>query len=175
MWPCKHFHLTCYHIYFHGVTTHVVTVVNWEFYISNETTAKLVWCKNCIQLSKNVEEHNYLLKTPLKSMYLIKGTVQHKSNGIVECKMRSLEECYSWFCHVWCVGDLHMAGSTSRDSGLKETVTLKWCTPRTNSVGEWNSGRSFLVSFIWQIFDVFFIFVFLQNCITAQGPIAFLL
>lgn len=35
-----------------------------------------------------------------------------------------------------CVGDLHMAGSTSRDSGLKETVTLKWCTPRTNSVGE---------------------------------------
>ena len=32
-------------------------------------------------------------------------------------------------------GDLHMAGSTSRDSGLKETVTLKWCTPRTNSVG----------------------------------------
>uniref|UniRef100_A0A671KZL8 Protein asunder homolog n=1 Tax=Sinocyclocheilus anshuiensis TaxID=1608454 RepID=A0A671KZL8_9TELE len=31
-------------------------------------------------------------------------------------------------------GDLHMAGSTSRDSGLKETVTLKWCTPRTNSV-----------------------------------------
>ncbi|XP_064175688.1 integrator complex subunit 13 [Anguilla rostrata] len=31
-------------------------------------------------------------------------------------------------------GDLHPAGSTSRDSGLKETVTLKWCTPRTNSV-----------------------------------------
>ncbi|XP_028810432.1 integrator complex subunit 13 isoform X1 [Denticeps clupeoides] len=31
-------------------------------------------------------------------------------------------------------GDLHMAGSTSRDSGLKETVTLKWCTPRTNNV-----------------------------------------
>ncbi|XP_029901909.1 integrator complex subunit 13 [Myripristis murdjan] len=31
-------------------------------------------------------------------------------------------------------GDLHMAGSTSRDSGLKETVTLKWCTPRTNSI-----------------------------------------
>uniref|UniRef100_A0A8C2FAC1 Integrator complex subunit 13 n=1 Tax=Cyprinus carpio TaxID=7962 RepID=A0A8C2FAC1_CYPCA len=24
--------------------------------------------------------------------------------------------------------------NTSRDSGLKETVTLKWCTPRTNSV-----------------------------------------
>uniref|UniRef100_A0A673H5P5 Protein asunder homolog n=1 Tax=Sinocyclocheilus rhinocerous TaxID=307959 RepID=A0A673H5P5_9TELE len=31
-------------------------------------------------------------------------------------------------------GDLHMAGSTSRDSGLKETVTLKWCTPRTNRI-----------------------------------------
>lgn len=83
-------------------------------------------------------------------MGLIKGIVQHKSNTFVECEMRSLEECYSCFCHVshvWCVGDLHMAGSTSRDSGLKETVTLKWCTPRTNSVGEWNSGKSFL-SFI---------------------------
>ncbi|XP_023671031.1 integrator complex subunit 13 isoform X2 [Paramormyrops kingsleyae] len=31
-------------------------------------------------------------------------------------------------------GDLHPTGSTPRDSGLKETVTLKWCTPRTNSV-----------------------------------------
>uniref|UniRef100_A0A671SK80 Protein asunder homolog n=1 Tax=Sinocyclocheilus anshuiensis TaxID=1608454 RepID=A0A671SK80_9TELE len=37
---------------------------------------------------------------------------------------------------IWTLdhSDLHMAGSTSRDSGLKETVTLKWCTPRTNSV-----------------------------------------
>uniref|UniRef100_A0A667WZQ4 Integrator complex subunit 13 n=1 Tax=Myripristis murdjan TaxID=586833 RepID=A0A667WZQ4_9TELE len=26
------------------------------------------------------------------------------------------------------------SGGTSRDSGLKETVTLKWCTPRTNSI-----------------------------------------
>uniref|UniRef100_W5NDW4 Integrator complex subunit 13 n=2 Tax=Lepisosteus oculatus TaxID=7918 RepID=W5NDW4_LEPOC len=31
-------------------------------------------------------------------------------------------------------GDLHPPGSNSRDSSLKETVTLKWCTPRTNSV-----------------------------------------
>ncbi|KAG2460125.1 integrator complex subunit 13 [Polypterus senegalus] len=31
-------------------------------------------------------------------------------------------------------GDLHPPGSNSRDSNLKETVTLKWCTPRTNSV-----------------------------------------
>ncbi|XP_008109684.1 integrator complex subunit 13 isoform X1 [Anolis carolinensis] len=30
-------------------------------------------------------------------------------------------------------GDNHMAGS-SKDSTFKETVTLKWCTPRTNSV-----------------------------------------
>ncbi|XP_022605153.1 integrator complex subunit 13 isoform X2 [Seriola dumerili] len=31
-------------------------------------------------------------------------------------------------------GDLHMAGTSTRENGLKETVTLKWCTPRTNSV-----------------------------------------
>ncbi|MCJ8743419.1 hypothetical protein PDJAM_G00093740 [Pangasius djambal] len=31
-------------------------------------------------------------------------------------------------------GDIHMGGS-SKDSGIRETVTLKWCTPRTNSVG----------------------------------------
>ncbi|KAF7655306.1 hypothetical protein LDENG_00058210 [Lucifuga dentata] len=31
-------------------------------------------------------------------------------------------------------GDLHMAGSSTRDNGLKETVTLKWCTPRTNNI-----------------------------------------
>lgn len=28
-----------------------------------------------------------------------------------------------------------MAGTSTRENGLKETVTLKWCTPRTNSVG----------------------------------------
>nr|XP_043878376.1 integrator complex subunit 13 isoform X3 [Solea senegalensis] len=32
-------------------------------------------------------------------------------------------------------GDLHMAGTSTRENGLKETVTLKWCTPRTNSIG----------------------------------------
>ncbi|XP_034019410.1 integrator complex subunit 13 isoform X2 [Thalassophryne amazonica] len=31
-------------------------------------------------------------------------------------------------------GDLHMAGSSTRDNGLKETITLKWCNPRTNSI-----------------------------------------
>ncbi|XP_061570784.1 integrator complex subunit 13 isoform X2 [Cololabis saira] len=31
-------------------------------------------------------------------------------------------------------GDLHMAGTSTRDNTLKETVTLKWCTPRTNSI-----------------------------------------
>ncbi|KAM9772641.1 integrator complex subunit 13 [Syngnathus typhle] len=31
-------------------------------------------------------------------------------------------------------GDLHMAGTSTRENGLKETVTLKWCTPRTISV-----------------------------------------
>uniref|UniRef100_A0A3Q3LJ76 Integrator complex subunit 13 n=1 Tax=Mastacembelus armatus TaxID=205130 RepID=A0A3Q3LJ76_9TELE len=30
--------------------------------------------------------------------------------------------------------DLHMAGTSTRENGLKETVTLKWCTPRTNSI-----------------------------------------
>ncbi|TMS02676.1 Integrator complex subunit 13 [Larimichthys crocea] len=32
-------------------------------------------------------------------------------------------------------GDLHMAGTSTRENGLKETITLKWCTPRTNSIG----------------------------------------
>lgn len=36
-------------------------------------------------------------------------------------------------------GDLHLGGS-SKDSGTRETVTLKWCTPRTNSVGECAAG-----------------------------------
>ncbi|XP_032360915.1 integrator complex subunit 13 isoform X1 [Etheostoma spectabile] len=31
-------------------------------------------------------------------------------------------------------GDLHMAGTSTRENGLKETITLKWCTPRTNSI-----------------------------------------
>ncbi|XP_076009428.1 integrator complex subunit 13 [Genypterus blacodes] len=31
-------------------------------------------------------------------------------------------------------GDLHMAGSSTRENGLKETITLKWCTPRTNNI-----------------------------------------
>ncbi|XP_029016608.1 integrator complex subunit 13 isoform X2 [Betta splendens] len=31
-------------------------------------------------------------------------------------------------------GDLHMAGTSTRENTLKETVTLKWCTPRTNSI-----------------------------------------
>lgn len=31
-------------------------------------------------------------------------------------------------------GDNHTGGS-SREGAFKETVTLKWCTPRTNSVG----------------------------------------
>lgn len=32
-------------------------------------------------------------------------------------------------------GDGHVGGS-SKDSGIRETITLKWCTPRTNSVGK---------------------------------------
>ncbi|XP_061769272.1 integrator complex subunit 13 isoform X1 [Nerophis ophidion] len=31
-------------------------------------------------------------------------------------------------------GDLHMAGTSTRENGLKETVTLKWCTPRTITI-----------------------------------------
>lgn len=31
-------------------------------------------------------------------------------------------------------GDNHVGGN-SREGTFKETVTLKWCTPRTNSVG----------------------------------------
>ncbi|KAF6718297.1 asunder-like protein [Oryzias melastigma] len=31
-------------------------------------------------------------------------------------------------------GDLHMAGTSTRENGFKETVTLKWCTPRTNNI-----------------------------------------
>ncbi|KAK3517407.1 hypothetical protein QTP70_009200 [Hemibagrus guttatus] len=36
-------------------------------------------------------------------------------------------------------GDLHTGGS-SKESGIRETVTLKWCTPRTNSVGKCVAG-----------------------------------
>lgn len=28
-----------------------------------------------------------------------------------------------------------MAGTSTRDNALKETVTLKWCTPRSNNIG----------------------------------------
>uniref|UniRef100_A0A8C7ZNI2 Integrator complex subunit 13 n=1 Tax=Oryzias sinensis TaxID=183150 RepID=A0A8C7ZNI2_9TELE len=31
-------------------------------------------------------------------------------------------------------GDLHMAGTSTRENNFKETVTLKWCTPRTNNI-----------------------------------------
>uniref|UniRef100_A0A3P9MJB3 Integrator complex subunit 13 n=1 Tax=Oryzias latipes TaxID=8090 RepID=A0A3P9MJB3_ORYLA len=31
-------------------------------------------------------------------------------------------------------GDLHMAGTSTRENSFKETVTLKWCTPRTNNI-----------------------------------------
>lgn len=30
-----------------------------------------------------------------------------------------------------------MAGTSTRENGLKETVTLKWCTPRSNNIGGW--------------------------------------
>lgn len=44
-----------------------------------------------------------------------------------------------------CAGDLHMAGTSTRENGLKETITLKWCTPRTNSIG----GQFLLVQFLF--------------------------
>ncbi|KAM9823748.1 integrator complex subunit 13 [Neosynchiropus ocellatus] len=31
-------------------------------------------------------------------------------------------------------GDLHMAGTSTRENSLKETITLKWCTPRSNII-----------------------------------------
>ncbi|KAM8884251.1 integrator complex subunit 13 isoform 2-T2 [Synchiropus picturatus] len=31
-------------------------------------------------------------------------------------------------------GDLHMAGTSTRENSLKETITLKWCTPRSNVI-----------------------------------------
>lgn len=36
---------------------------------------------------------------------------------------------------LYSAGDLHMAGTSTRENGVKETMTLKWCTPRTNSIG----------------------------------------
>lgn len=39
-----------------------------------------------------------------------------------------------------------MAGTSTRENGLKETVTLKWCTPRTNSIGG-NGQLKFLLLF----------------------------
>lgn len=58
------------------------------------------------------------------------------------CRSESLQivktptVCYSVYGCVCVAGDLHMAGTSTRENGLKETITLKWCTPRTNSVGE---------------------------------------
>lgn len=34
-----------------------------------------------------------------------------------------------------------MAGTSTRENGLKETVTLKWCTPRSNNIGGADAGR----------------------------------
>ena len=33
-------------------------------------------------------------------------------------------------------GDNHLSGS-SREGSFKETITLKWCTPRTNNIGRY--------------------------------------
>lgn len=37
-----------------------------------------------------------------------------------------------------------MAGTSTRENGLKETITLKWCTPRTNSIGAESAFMTFL-------------------------------
>lgn len=56
--------------------------------------------------------------------------------------MKTPTVCYSVYGCVCVAGDLHMAGSSTRENGLKETITLKWCTPRTNSVGEQSPLKS---------------------------------
>lgn len=56
--------------------------------------------------------------------------------------MKTPTVCYSVYGYVCVAGDLHMAGTSTRENGLKETITLKWCTPRTNSVGEQSQLKS---------------------------------
>lgn len=40
-----------------------------------------------------------------------------------------------------------MAGTSTRENGLKETITLKWCTPRTNSIGGQKVSGGFCQTF----------------------------
>lgn len=68
-------------------------------------------------------------------------------------------------------GDLHMAGTSTRENGLKETVTLKWCTPRSNNIGGleglWVRGRNTQQRRERNVSVPLF-----QSCITAPERIA---
>lgn len=62
------------------------------------------------------------------SLKTVGGTSVNPWTAIFEGLMKN-DVCLSW------AGDLHMAGTSTRENGLKETVTLKWCTPRSNNIG----------------------------------------
>lgn len=70
-----------------------------------------------------------------------------------------------------------MAGTSTRENSLKETVTLKWCTPRTNSIGGHGQqdpvySSNCLTLAIRVRFTECFCFSPHQSCITVQEPIA---
>lgn len=80
---------------------------------------------------------------------VIKGGARYSFNVFVKplIHYQKLTIHISPLCRA---GDLHMAGTSTRENGLKETITLKWCTPRTNSVGEHN-----LLNFLFYSFYLF--------------------
>lgn len=74
---------------------------------------------------------------------------------------------------LYSAGDLHMAGTSTRENGVKETMTLKWCTPRTNSIGGTDRHEFYLFLYlseillliskgkrrIWSIWNLHFTFI----------------
>lgn len=54
----------------------------------------------------------------------------------IKFKLRNLEWTIRNLLFLWLIfkGDTHIGGS-SREGSFKETITLKWCTPRTNNIG----------------------------------------
>lgn len=69
-------------------------------------------------------------------------------------------------------GDTHIGGS-SREGSFKETITLKWCTPRTNNIGRYfkEIEREKNQSEVLKVCISFWIFVF--HCVRASMNIFF--
>ncbi|TRY65829.1 hypothetical protein DNTS_018005 [Danionella cerebrum] len=83
------------------------------------------------KLNVLVQQHFDLASTTITNIPMKKEEQHANTSANYDVELLHHRDAHMEFIKS---GDLHMAGSTSRDSGLKETVTLKWCTPRTNSV-----------------------------------------